>query len=175
MRSYYNSSSRFKCRRTKISHIILSCPKLKQNLILGLDFSQRYKMSIDWDINRKIFLRCKGKKIATSLKSSDTGQWTIALLKISTNWQTEIELKKTCLITTTVTIFPHHISIVPLKAINQAINTKFTLETLLQIGRNPFLTHRKTWTSLSACLTKTRFTSPQSLTWQCYGLPEVKI
>ena len=48
---------------------------------------------------------------------------------------------KTCLIkTTTVTIPPHHVSIVSLKAINQVIDAKFTSEALLEIEENPFLT-----------------------------------
>ena len=42
--------------------------------------------------------------------------------------------------TTTVMIPPHHVSIVSLKAISWAINSKFTSETLLEIGENPFLT-----------------------------------
>ena len=50
------------------------CTKLKQNLILGLDFTQRYKIGINWDINGKLFLRHGGKKIATSLKTNDSGQ-----------------------------------------------------------------------------------------------------
>ena len=48
------------------------CTKLKQHLVLGLDFAQRYKITIDWDINGKLFLRCKGKKIACSLKTVDS-------------------------------------------------------------------------------------------------------
>ena len=42
--------------------------------------------------------------------------------------------------TTTVTIPPLHISLVPLKAINQVINTEFPSEALLEIEENPFLT-----------------------------------
>ena len=36
--------------------------KLKQHLILGLDFAQRYRIGIDWDMTRKLFLRCEVKK-----------------------------------------------------------------------------------------------------------------
>ena len=32
------------------SHNFIVCTKLKHNLILGLDFTQRYKIGIDWDI-----------------------------------------------------------------------------------------------------------------------------
>ena len=58
------------------------------------------------------------------MKTNKFGQWTIASLKISEDNQIKTE-QKLCLTTTnTVTIPPYHISIVPLKAINQA-NTKY--------------------------------------------------
>ena len=64
----------------------------------------------------------------------------IASLTISTDEQNETE-QKLCLITTnTVTIPPHHVSVVPLKAINQEMNTKFPSEALLEIEENPFPT-----------------------------------
>ena len=63
------------------THNFVVCTKLKQHLILGQDFVQRYKIGIDWDIKGKLFLRCKGKKIASSLKTIDSGQWMIASLK----------------------------------------------------------------------------------------------
>ena len=49
------------------THNFIVYIKLKQNLILGLDFAQTYKIDIDSDIDGKLFPRCKGKKIATSL------------------------------------------------------------------------------------------------------------
>ena len=76
-------------------HNFIVCTKLKQNLILVLNFAQRYKIVIDWDINGILFLRCKGKRMTTSLKTNDSGQWTMASLKISPNGQNEIEPKKT--------------------------------------------------------------------------------
>ena len=125
----------------KILCINLVCAqKLKQHLILRLDFAQRFKKGIDWDINGKLFLRSKGKKISPSMRTNDFGQWMIDSLKISTDEHNETE-QKLCLITTnTVTIPPQHISLVPLKANNQAINTKFPSEALLEIEENPFLT-----------------------------------
>ena len=65
-----------------LTHNFIVCTKLKQNLILGLNFAQRYKIGIYWDINGKLFLRTKGKNIATSLKTSDSGQLTIVSLNI---------------------------------------------------------------------------------------------
>ena len=100
----------------------------------------KIKNGIDWEIKEKLSLRCKDKKIATSLKTNNSGQQTIASLKISTDEQNETEPKICLIITTTVTIPPHHISFVPLKVINQAINTRFPSEALLEIEENPFLT-----------------------------------
>ena len=119
------------------THNFIVGTKLKQQLILGLDFAQRYKMSIDWYINGKLFLRCKGKKIASSLKTNNSGQWMIASLKLSTVKQNETELKIHLITTKTVTIPPHHVSLVQLKVTNQAINTKFPSEALLEIEKNP--------------------------------------
>ena len=44
------------------THNFIVCTKLKQNLILGMDFAPRYKIGIDWDINGKLFCRHEGKK-----------------------------------------------------------------------------------------------------------------
>ena len=55
-----------------------------------------------------------------------TGQQRIASLKISTDEQSEMEQKIHLITTNTVTMPLHHISLIPLKAINQAINTKFS-------------------------------------------------
>ena len=59
------------------------------------------------------------------MKTYDSGQWMIASLQISTDEQNETEQKLHLITTNTVTIPPQHISLVPLKTINQAINTKF--------------------------------------------------
>ena len=52
--------------------------------------------------------------------------------KLSTEQQNETEEKIHLITNNTVTIPPHHISLVPLKAINQTINTKFPSEALLE-------------------------------------------
>ena len=64
------------------THNFIVCTKLKQHLTLGCDFTQRCKIGIDWDINGKLFLRHEGKKIASSLKTNNTGQQMISSLKI---------------------------------------------------------------------------------------------
>ena len=56
--------------------------KLKHHLILGLDFAQRYRIGIDLDKYGKLFLICECKKIATSMKTNNPEQWTIASLEI---------------------------------------------------------------------------------------------
>ena len=64
----------------------------------------------------------------------------IASLKGLADVQNVTEQKIHLITTNTVTILPHHISFVPLEAINQVINIKFPSEALLEIEENPFLT-----------------------------------
>ena len=59
----------------------ITCTKLKWSLILELNFAQRYKIGIDWDMHWTLFLRCEGKKIASSLKVTKPGKWTTAFLE----------------------------------------------------------------------------------------------
>ena len=121
------------------THNFIVCTKLKQKSILGLSFAQRYKIGIDLDINEKLFLRHEGQKIATSLKTNDYGQWTIALLKISTNGKNEIDSKICLITTTTVQIPPQDISLVPLKVINQSIKYKISIRNNTIIEEHPLL------------------------------------
>ena len=46
--------------------------KLKQSLILGLDFAQRYKLGVDWDLSGTLYLRHDGWKIATTTKKDNS-------------------------------------------------------------------------------------------------------
>ena len=50
------------------------------------------------------FLRCEGKKIATSIKINDPEQWTIASLEILASIQTGTDQKLHLIINNTVTI-----------------------------------------------------------------------
>ena len=56
------------------------------------------------------------------------------------NRSNETEQKLHLITTNTVTIPPYDISLLPLKALNQAINTKTKAEALLEIEENSFLT-----------------------------------
>ena len=79
-------------------------------------------------MNGKLFLRFEGRQIASSMETNKFGQLIIALLKISTDEQNDTEQKLYLVTTNTVTIPSHYISLVPFKAINQAINTKIQSE-----------------------------------------------
>ena len=46
----------------------ITCKKLKQLLILGLDFAKTYKIGVDWYTYGTLFLRYKGKRIASTMK-----------------------------------------------------------------------------------------------------------
>ena len=69
------------------------CTELKQNLILELDFTQRYRIGIDWYMCGKLFLRHEGKKIATPMKTNNLELWAIASLEISAGKQNKTEQK----------------------------------------------------------------------------------
>ena len=56
------------------THNFIVCTKLKQHLILGLDFAERYKISIDWDINGKIVSKIQSQE--ESLFFEDEKLWT---------------------------------------------------------------------------------------------------
>ena len=51
----------FNIEEQNSAHNFIMCTKLKQNLIVGLSFVQRYKIGIYWDINGKLFLGHEGK------------------------------------------------------------------------------------------------------------------
>ena len=70
-------------------HNFVVCTKLKQHLILGLDFAQRFRVGIDWDTSGNFFLRHEGKKITCSMKTHNFGQQVITSLKISADKQNE--------------------------------------------------------------------------------------
>ena len=48
-------------------HNFVVCTKLKYHLVLGLNFTQRYRTGLDWDMYGKLFLRSEGKIITTSM------------------------------------------------------------------------------------------------------------
>ena len=90
------------------------------------------------------------------MKTNNFGQWMIASLKISTDEQNNTEQNLHLITTNTVTIPPYHISLFPLKAINQAINTKIQSGALLEIDENPFLTIEQPEMVLHTNITKSR-------------------
>ena len=85
------------------------------------------------------FLRCEGKKIATSVKTNDLEQQTAGSLEVPAGKQHETD-HKLCLITNnTVTIPSCHIFITPLKAINHVVSNNIKPNNLIEIEETPFL------------------------------------
>ena len=101
------------------------------------DIAQNYRTAIDWDMYGKLILRHENKKVATSMKTSDTEQHTITLLETLSGKQYKRD-QKLCLITNS-NYTTHHISIAPLKAFNHAISNSIKSNTLIEIEENPFL------------------------------------
>ena len=83
-----------------------------------------------------LFLRCEGKKIAESMKMTNSRQWIVAFLKMPSGKPQE-KGQKLCLMTThTVTIPPYHISIATLKCINHTLSSSINPYTLMEIEEN---------------------------------------
>ena len=130
-----NTASRATSATIGIAPIVLSiddqnftcnfivCIKLKQHLILGLDFVQRYRIGIDWDMHGKLFLRSEGKKMATSMKIYNLEHQTIASLEISAGKQNETAQKLHLITNNTATIPPYHSSVAPLKLLIRQLTT----------------------------------------------------
>ena len=68
-----NCSTRTVYGWIKILHIILLYAPNWSNI----QFAQRCRIGLDWDMYWKLFLQYEGKKIATSMKTNNTEQWTI--------------------------------------------------------------------------------------------------
>ena len=52
-----------------IQETTLSLYQPNTNIIqIGLDFAQRYKLGVDWDTSRALYLWLDGSKIATAMK-----------------------------------------------------------------------------------------------------------
>ena len=45
--------------------------KLKQLLIAGLDFAERYKIVVEWDAYVRLFLRYEGKGISVVIRKDN--------------------------------------------------------------------------------------------------------
>ena len=121
-------------------HNFIVCTKLKQPLILGLHFAQRYRKNIDLDVYGALLLQHDGKKITTPMKKGNPKQQVIASLKTSLD-EKQVINKRTHLVTNhTVTLQTYHISVVPLKLVNYTCDTSLKPNTLLD-RRNPLSIH----------------------------------
>ena len=52
-------------------HKFSICMKLKQPLIIGLNFSQRYKLGVDWDTSGTLYLQCEWWKITNVIRKGN--------------------------------------------------------------------------------------------------------
>ena len=49
-------------------HNVIICTKLKEPLMIGLDFAQRYRLGVDRDTSGTLYIQLNGWKIATKIK-----------------------------------------------------------------------------------------------------------
>ena len=56
-----------KIRNRTFKHKFIVCTALKAQMILGLDFTQTYRIGIDWDNNMEPYLRSEGKFLTSAM------------------------------------------------------------------------------------------------------------
>ena len=56
-----------KIRNRTFRHKFIVCTALKAQMILGLDFTQTYRIGINWDSNMEPFLRSEGKFLTSAM------------------------------------------------------------------------------------------------------------
>ena len=96
----------FKCN-------FIICMKLKQPLIIGLDFAQRYKLGVDWNTSGTLSLWLDWWKIASTMKKASIERHVMTIQEPKLTIEHERD-EKMCVVTRiTVALPPHHITIVP--------------------------------------------------------------
>ena len=108
----------------QFEHTFIKCQNLKQPLLFGMDFTQNYRIGIDWDCNGVSHLRNQGRKLISAWPSSpildsETSHVTDASVTLVTD-SLGIRLK-----TPTVdAIPPHNIAMVPVEPPFRALHCK---------------------------------------------------
>ena len=116
-------------------HNLIIHKKLRQQFIIGLNFAQRYKIGVDWDAYGTLFLRYKGKKIATVMRKSNPCWQSVALLEtlVSDTWAKD---ERKCFVTNnTFAISPYHVSIILLQPVDHMV---LWPNTVIEIDKNSF-------------------------------------
>ena len=120
------------------------CQILKQPLLFGMDFTQNYRIGIDWDHNGVSFLRHRGRKLISAWpygSISDQNYMTreifhvIGMSVASVTNSLGIRLKTP----TVVTILLHNIMMVSLEPPFRALQCKNVNTELFEIVGNPLL------------------------------------
>ena len=120
-----------------LRHNFIICTKLKQPLIIGLDFAQRYRLGVDWDMTGTPYLYMTWMmENGYGLKKGNTARQVMSI-----NWPYWVDKQVLCeriWVTTksTVTPPPHHSSIVPFTSTNYTNETY--ADTLMEMEENPF-------------------------------------
>ena len=128
----------------QFEHSFIVCQNLKQPLLFGMDFTQNYRIGIDWDHNGVLYLRHRGRKLISEWSNGSISnpncmiRETFHVIGMSVALVSNdlgIRLKTP----TVVTIPPHNITMIPLEPPFRALQCKIINTELLEVAGNPFL------------------------------------
>ena len=120
--------------------LFIVCQNLKQPLIFGMDFSQWYKIRIDWDHTRASYLSYKGRRLTSTWHNGAMPLCVSRLTNHATNMDTTPNGLRTRLMTIiTVTIPPHHMAVIPIASSSHLICSKCITTELIEMIENPLM------------------------------------
>ena len=121
-------------------HLLIVCQNLKQPLLFGMDFAQSYKIRIDTDHTGASYLWYKRRKLMSGWHNGAMPQYVTRSTNHITNMDTKPNGLGTRLVTTmTVTIPPHHMTVIPVApSFHPVCSVNITTE-LIEVIENPLL------------------------------------
>ena len=105
-----------------------------------MDFAQLYKIGINLDHTRASYIRYKGRKLMSAWYSSAMPQCVTGITNHITGVDTTSNKLGTRLVTTTtVTIYPHHVAVIPVACPSHSLCSNNITAGLIEVIENPLL------------------------------------
>ena len=119
-------------------HLFIVCQNLKQPQLFGIDFSQCYKIEIDWDHTGASYLWYKGRKLMSASCNSALPQCVTGITNHITDMDTMPNRLGTRLVTTmTRTTPPHHMAVIPITSSSHPICSMNITTEPIEVIQNP--------------------------------------
>ena len=121
-------------------HLVIVCQNLKQPVLFGMDFSQCYKIGIDWNHKGASYLWYKGRKLMSAWNTSAMPQCVTGITNHITDLNTASSRLGTRLVTTmTMTIPPHHMAVIPATPSSHSLCSTNITTGLIEVIEKPLL------------------------------------